>query len=479
MSRDLIGTRTLYYAVAGDRMLVSGSLFELAGELGALTPDPVSVCEHLTYRYVSGGRTLFREVSKVPAGYTVSAVPRGGSWDVSAARSERFDWGAQRHESHAGLSALLEAELGSVLGRSSPVRPGMFFSGGLDSCILAALSPEPPLCFNVTPSAGDLDESHYASTAAAHLGLDLEVVRFDHEGFMKAVRRAVELSEGTLPVEQLAMYQHLMAAAGVPPVMLTGYGADFLMGESQRKYWAVLRSSRVLGMGVVSAGMGLYGLMGVKQRQQAGAIREFLARFGEGQMWVDMLPALDPPCDPETARLAMGLDGLPDYHSHRRRLLSDEMPPHFTQRIFVTYGNLIADTVSSWSRLCTAMGCSLSIPFLDRGVVDLVTSLAPDSYLSMVRAKPPVRGIAARLLSRDLLDRPKLHGLFPPGFLLGDATGALGEALESLGGRGIADPSVLLAHAARRERYSYIPVWAAFTMETLFRCLEGHGVRIG
>jgi asparagine synthetase B (glutamine-hydrolysing) len=296
--------------------------------------------------------------------------------------------------------------------------------------------------------------------------------------FLGILRKAVAASGGTLPVEQITSYQMLMERYSPAGPMLAGYGADFLFGEGQRKYWAVLRMSRIVGTLGVHLGLGLYGRLGGKQRQQSGTAMEFVRRLSEGDTWIDMMPVLDPPCNPDTARVSLGLDTLPDYHEHRRRMLTDEMPPHLTQRVFVTYSSLIADTISSWSRLLAAQGCELRLPYLSAPLVDLVCGLDPRSYLRVLSRKPVISRLAEKRLPTSILGLPKMSGALPVWRWIASPEGGFREVLDRLASRNFVDLAPALSSLRASERYGYIPIWSAANLELILEELEGSGVRI-
>jgi asparagine synthetase B (glutamine-hydrolysing) len=478
--RDRMGLGTIHFArSAAGELLLSDSLSWIAGKLGMVTLDPSSVCEHLTYRYVSGTRTLFREISMVPAGYRAVFMPeRDGSWPCRLERDSRFAWGDQAArplpEVSRGFGELLEGEAF----RLSTDSGHLFFSGGLDSSLIASFFADTPEALTAGTAEEAYDECPRAEMAASAMNLRWSGARLAEADFLPILRRAVAASGGTLPVEQITSYQLLLEEFSPGGPVLAGYGADFLFGEGQRKYWAVLRLSRIVGMMAVQAGLGLYGWLGGRQRQQAGTAREFVRRLSDGDTWIDMMPSLDPPCHPDIARISLGLDTLPDYNEHRRRMLTDEMPPHLTQRVFITYSNLIADTIACWSRLLSAGGCSLRLPFLSTPLVDYVCGLDPRSYLRITERKPVIRTLAGKRLPPGILGLPKMSGALPVWRWIGSIEGGFHSVLGRLESRNFLDLRPSLSSLRASERYGYIPVWSSVNLELLLEHLEDAGVRI-
>lgn len=478
--RDRAGLGTVRFAVTESNSLIfSDSIPLLAGRLGRVTLDRASLCEHLTYRYVSGTRTLFREISSVPAGYKAVFTPDGGSgWSTRLERDSSFDWGAQHCPSAADVSRTFETLFTRTTGYLSEGCGYLFFSGGLDSALVASACKEAPSAVTAGTEEKIYDECPRAELAARGMRLQWAGARMSEGAFLGTLRRAIKSSCGTLPVEQLVSYQMLLDRFAPEGPILSGYGADFLFGEGQRKYWTVLKLSKLAGAISVRSCLNLYGMSGRRQRQQARTAGLFLHRMTDGDTWTDMMPVLDPPCDPAIACTALGLETLPDYHEHRRRMLVDEMPPHLTQKVFVTYSNLIADTVSSWSRLLSAEGCELRLPFLSQEIVDFVCGLDPRSYLRVLSRKPVIRDLAARRLPRVILRLPKMSGTLPVWKWISSPGGGFDVVLESLGARGIVDLAPFRDSMRASERYGYLPLWAAVNLELFLEELEQAGVRV-
>jgi len=475
-----MGLGTIRYAVSpSGELLLSDSTAWLAARLGLVTLDVRSISEHLTYRYVSGTRTLFREISSVPAGYRVifdEGYPaRGGA---ALERALPFIWGRQDLMPLAEVCRSFEEELSRQTLRLSEGSGCLFFSGGLDSSLVASLYGERPAAITAGVDEEAYDECPRAERAAALLGLGWSGARVSEGSFLEILRRAVCLSGGTLPVEQIVSNQLLAESFSPSGPVLAGYGADFLFGEGQRKYWAVFRLGRITGMATLQMALGLYGLTGGRQRQQSLTARGFVRRLSEGDTWIDMMPALDPPCDPGIAVRSLGLESLPDFHEHRRRMLTDEMPPHLTQRVFVTYSNLISDTVSCWSRLMGSAGCELRLPFLSQPIVDLVCGLDPRSYLRVMSRKPVISAMASRRLPGAILGLPKMSGSLPVWRWIVSPAGGFGAVLDRLASRNFMDLGPSRDSLRASERYGYIPLWAAVNLELLIEHVEEHGARV-
>jgi len=174
LARDRLGIKPLYYAALGDR-LVFGS------ELKALLPDGISreidrqaLHEYLSYNYIPGPRSIFKDVKKLQPGHrlisrhgrvTVEpywrpepvAGPANGGTEPVAYYVER-------------LTELLKESVRYRLIADVPL--GVFLSGGLDSSTVVAVmrevSSDPIKTFSIGFEDASFNELPYARTVARH-----------------------------------------------------------------------------------------------------------------------------------------------------------------------------------------------------------------------------------------------------------------------------------------------------------------------
>jgi len=479
VTRDRTGFNSRFFALNGSELYISDSILNIA--INMARPLDIrfdSLCELLCYRYSSGEKTLFRSIFQVPAGYRYDFAPSGEEWRFTSERSCFFDFIT---DPSIGRGRTFQDRFSSLL-LSSATSPdvrskSVFFSGGLDSSLLSSMMNPGVTGYCAGVDDPLYDESSYALSAGKSIGMEVRIARITPANFITSVREAISRTENPLPVIQLAMYNDLMKTCRVPAgSIVAGYGADYLLGESQRKYWLALRMGRCMPGWLIDLATGLFSLSGKKQKEQAGKIGMFLTGMKTGRTWNALLPILDPPSSPETASRAMGLERTPDIHRHRRRLLGDEDPAFITQQVFVTYSNLIAATLSVWSSLCGTYGLRLITPFLSDDIVNMVTSCHPEIYLSLSSGKPAVSALARRFLPDELIDRPKKSSLLPPRFWLNKDTPGLGDLFSDIRSRNLIDIDFLAGREGAFSRYGYIPVWAAINFELLLQHFESMGL---
>jgi asparagine synthase (glutamine-hydrolysing) len=175
----------LFFAAKGARLAFApdaAALRCLDWVDGDLDPEVVglSLGRH-ALRQLTGVRSIFRGIEKIPPGGSIKLAPDGSVQRGSAkllVPQPRFSGDAG--DALAALEATLRTVLRERLGVTG--RAAMLLSGGLDSSLLAALAAQeldgPPLAIcSVAPSgSGIADEFAYAKAVADRHGIQIEPV---------------------------------------------------------------------------------------------------------------------------------------------------------------------------------------------------------------------------------------------------------------------------------------------------------------
>jgi asparagine synthase (glutamine-hydrolysing) len=135
LARDQVGIKPLYYCIADETFFFASEIKSLLiHKCVEREVDEEALLEYMTYGYVSGDRTLFRSVHKLPAGHIMTVkgtdVRVQQYWKLpQSPPSTEMDHG----ESHYALQ--LHDALRKAVGRQmvSDVPLGAFLSGGMDS----------------------------------------------------------------------------------------------------------------------------------------------------------------------------------------------------------------------------------------------------------------------------------------------------------------------------------------------------------
>lgn len=240
LARDRLGVKPLYLAHLSDGSIAFASELKglLAHPLLRKDIDPLAVEDYLTWGYVPDHRSIFKSVTKLPAGHylhmhhgRVMGAPVQW-WDVSFAE--------RRKGSEADLSAeLLHLMREAVASRMvADVPLGAFLSGGVDSSSVVALMAEASSAPVQTCSIGfdvaALDETSYAGTVARLFGTDHQSRTVGADEFREIDRLAAMFDEPFADASALPTWRVCALARERVTVALSGDGADEALAGYRR-----------------------------------------------------------------------------------------------------------------------------------------------------------------------------------------------------------------------------------------------------
>jgi asparagine synthase (glutamine-hydrolysing) len=177
LARDHVGKKPLYFSQSPLCFAFASeikALLGLPGISGAL--DDAAVNEFFSSGFIGGSRTVYRDISQLPAGHLATfTLPIAGPpvitrfWRLPVQDPvEPFDEERAVDE----LDALLADAVRIRLRSDVPV--GVFLSGGLDSSLIVALaaraSSRPVRTFTISFAGTSNDESAHAERIANHFG---------------------------------------------------------------------------------------------------------------------------------------------------------------------------------------------------------------------------------------------------------------------------------------------------------------------
>jgi asparagine synthase (glutamine-hydrolysing) len=199
--------------------------------------DSQALFDYLYYHVIPAPRTIFRGVSRLPAGHCL--VARGGAPKVERWWQPRFveDAPAAFDTLRERFRALLDDCVCARLD-ASPV--GCFLSGGTDSStvagIVTALSGAPARTYSIGFAAKGYDEMEYARLAARHFGTDHHeyyVTPEDVAQAIPALAASYDQPFGNSSVLPAYCCAKLARDDGIA-TMLAGDGGDELFGGNTR-----------------------------------------------------------------------------------------------------------------------------------------------------------------------------------------------------------------------------------------------------
>jgi asparagine synthase (glutamine-hydrolysing) len=229
-ARDRFGIKPLFYARAGDMLIVASEVKALFAAGAGAAWDSESVF-HNIFLAQHEDRTLFDGVRQVPAGHyllaTRDSVRVVRYWDAdypSAGETMDVDVSDVRSMIEECVRLRLRADV--------PV--GCYVSGGIDSSatlgIAAAYSAGPVAAFTIAFDHPEFDESASAARSSAHVGADHHRVAVTEAAFADCFADAVWHGE-TIVYNAHGPARYLLSRAvqrAGYKVVLAGEGADEL-----------------------------------------------------------------------------------------------------------------------------------------------------------------------------------------------------------------------------------------------------------
>lgn len=239
LARDRLGIKPLYY------FRRNGAL-GFASEIKALFESDLieadighqAVGEYLTFRYVAGEDTFFRDVRNVPPGHyfiCVNGEVRDEAYWELPEISEPVE--IRLEDAVDELQNLLDESV--QLRLMSDVPLGTFCSGGVDSSLVTALASRHTgsnlNTFSVGFAEADYDESHYAKAVSDRYNTCHHALEVNSADFAELLPRMIWYNDEPLNhPNSVQIYQISKLARETVTVVLTGEGADELFGGYPR-----------------------------------------------------------------------------------------------------------------------------------------------------------------------------------------------------------------------------------------------------
>jgi asparagine synthase (glutamine-hydrolysing) len=418
VARDPIGVKPVYYARSADGFAFSS---EIRGLAPFLTEAP-SVSRDALFDFLNCGfvyepHTGLDGIAKVPAGCYVEI--EGQSMSVKRFFSlEKSTRSGEFHDAAVGdaIASQLEAD----------VKLGVFFSGGLDSSVIAAYARKDSL-FAANDavelkSSGMVDDEPYARAIAEHLDMNFVTVQLpstanDPEAFLRSVQAVAEGTEELVSDFTYIASQALAHAARASgyKVMLSGMGGDELFIGYPR-YQLLLRGK---AFGAISALLRLPGISALVRSRPAFAkkVDRFIAYFDEKQFPLAYARLLGYLNGDEVRQLWHGADHDEVAARFVRRcndmLAGFEGASDLVKAMVLDYYGFLSHNLSVADKSSMSASLELRVPLLDQ---DLYCS-----YLGAVRngheaprfGKVRLRELLYRMVPKSLVERPKT-GFNPP-----------------------------------------------------------------
>ncbi|GAB4404915.1 MAG: hypothetical protein Kow00123_16890 [Anaerolineales bacterium] len=234
----------LYFARVGGGWVVSNDLRLMAGVVGGEL-DEAGVLGLFRYGLTPAPLTLFRGVGRVPVGHLLRMGPGA---EIALVRFAVLGDASHREPGAADPAALIRETLDAIL-RRAPQSPVVYFSGGVDSSLiaarLAALGRDDAILVNYAFGPDD-PKARLARRIAQHLGLRLHQVAWNPADIPAVLERLGR--DYPFPFCDTALIPgNLLAHAAMPlarssRTTMHGVGAGALFGQRLhiRRLWRPL-----------------------------------------------------------------------------------------------------------------------------------------------------------------------------------------------------------------------------------------------
>jgi asparagine synthase (glutamine-hydrolysing) len=427
LARDRLGIKPLHYALLRDGRLVFGSELksllvhsDLPREI-----DPRSIEDYFALGYVPEPRTIFRDVFKLPPGYTLTM--RQGDrrprlrqyWDVDFSPNGITD----EREAHEQLIERLQEAVRIRLIAEVPL--GAFLSGGVDSsavvAMMAGLNSAPVNTCSISFGDPKYNESHYAAMVADRYHTNHQVEEVSPDDF-DLVEKLVDIyDEPYADSSAMPTYRVCELARKRVTVALSGDGGDENLAGYRRYRWH-LYEQRLRSILPLSLRRPLFGSLGRLYPKADWAPRVFRAKSTFEALARDDVEGYFH----SVSILGDAIRGKLFTNGFRRDLqgyqavdvfreYAARAPEHPLSRIqyldLKTY--LVGDILTKVDRASMAHALEVRVPILDHQLVQWMAGLPPELKLRGREGKYLLKKSMESRLPREVLYRPKMGFAVP------------------------------------------------------------------
>lgn len=409
-ARDAFGIKPLYYTAEGDRILFGSEIKGLLAHPHARRSlNERRLAHWLCMEYLPDEETLFEGVRKLPAGHWLRW--RNG-------RAERGRWFVPRFAPDAGRSLKESAEAIEAALRESvaahaiaDVDVGCFLSAGVDSSLVAqeAARIMEARTFTIGWGEGRFSELEAAATFVRATGLPNEGRILDAEQFFASVPAVQYAMDEPLPNPSAVPLYHLCAmAAESVKVVLSGEGADELFGGypyyqeclAFAPYMMVpAPARRALAAAARHLPEGTHGRRFLMRG--AHPLPERYIRLEYNFPWAEALDLLAPELGARCAAAPTPWELAAPLFAE---IEADEITAMQTADILTW---MQQDILLKADKMSMASSLELRVPFLDREVFALASTLPASQRVGRRETKIALRAAAARTLPQATAAMPK------------------------------------------------------------------------
>ncbi|RJO70197.1 MAG: asparagine synthase (glutamine-hydrolyzing) [Myxococcales bacterium] len=409
LARDRFGIKPLFYAMHAGRLLFASeikAILAVAPDLRAAL-DKEALALAFALPYIPAPLTAFAGIRKLSPAHALvlenDRIRLHRYWNFA----EREPAPMKEAEALERLDAAVSDAVRAHLVADVPL--GAFLSGGVDSSLVTAMMVRHAegrvRTFSIRFEEEAFDESPYARRVASHLGTEHEelTVRADAAGLLETL--VDHFDEPFADSSAVPTYLVSRLARERVKVVLTGDGGDELFGgyvdfQKYRVVDAMRRAPDWLLRAAVAATRSA-GPATMRTRLRRLAERgllpfpqRYLRAIGLAEEFRRLV--LTPEFRDDARSFAV-FDGLP---AARGGDISDAMQLH-------ALSVLPDDYLTKVDRMSMAHGLETRVPLLDHHVAEFAAALPVSLKLRGLTTKYLLKKLAARLVPREIVYRPK------------------------------------------------------------------------
>ncbi|GBC63045.1 asparagine synthase [Desulfonema ishimotonii] len=237
--RDPAGVKALYWTRHRDRLVFASEIKALFADPSVhRTLRPGALPEYLTFSFVPGENTMFRDIYELQPG-TVLTCRNGQVTRNRHFRSEATEWIEGNPRSAEDCAAKVRADLETSVRECcnlTETPPAVFLSGGIDSSAVLALAarefPGVPLkTFSIHFGSPYANENEFVSLMTARYETDHSWLEIRPKRFLKRMREIIWKLDDPIG-DPITVPNFLIseAASRVARVVLNGEGGDPCFG---------------------------------------------------------------------------------------------------------------------------------------------------------------------------------------------------------------------------------------------------------
>ena len=453
-ARDCFGIKPFYYASVDGQFIFASeikSILEHPAYHRELNEDALAT--YLCFQFSALHETFFKGIFKLPQGHCMR-VAADGTMNISRYWRPRFDFDEARSEAET-VEAIDQVIRDSVRFHNvADVEVGSFLSSGIDSSYLAAcLAQENPgiktFTVGFSEYEGDRDEVSWAHELADRLDIDNDSKHITEEEYWEALRKVQwHMDEPSADPSAVALYFVDQLAATKVKAVLSGEGADEFFG-GYRIYQAPLANKKVSWappemLRIGSKALGKLGLRGAHYLERASEdVEDWYytnandVAFSPEERERILSPALRDRLDATPhlggACLAIGIGsqttattfkaGGGDAGAAIAGTGGMFSPQELTAPVYeeaVNYDEptrmqyvdlwfwLVGDILLKTDKMSMAHSLESRVPFLDREVFRLASTIPTAQKLTETQTKVTLRQAAERAIPADWAQKEKL-----------------------------------------------------------------------